>query len=62
MAKWLRALAVFPENLGSVPSTHVSLRLSATPVPEDLLASLDIAHKWGTNIHKLYRQKNKIVL
>lgn len=46
MAQWLRYLAAFPEDLDSIPRTHMvahNLRPSSTLYP--LLAS------WGTQIH-----------
>lgn len=37
MAQWLTSLTALPEDPGSVPSTHMALRPSITPVPEDLM-------------------------
>jgi hypothetical protein len=49
MAQWVRTLVVFTEDLGSVPSTHI------TPIPGDLTPSFDFhEHEictWGTYKH-----------
>ena len=37
MAQWLSMLVTLPDNPGSVPSTHMALQPSITPVPEDLM-------------------------
>ena len=55
MAHMLRALAALLEDLGSIPalpSTH--MRAPITPVPEDLMLSLDslgTAHTHGAKTH-----------
>jgi hypothetical protein len=39
MAQQLKALAVLPEDTGSIPSNHVSSQLPVTPVPGDTTPS-----------------------
>lgn len=41
-AQQLRTPAVFLEDSGSVPSTHINSRLSVTPAPEDPMASFGL--------------------
>jgi hypothetical protein len=49
LAQWLRALSALPEVLSSIPSNpHGSLKLSVTPVPEDLTL---IPHKCRQNLN-----------
>lgn len=70
MASWLRKLATFPKNPGSIPSTHTvaynvmySLRdLSPSPY------SVGTAHMWYIDIHagktpymKSNGKKNKVI-
>jgi hypothetical protein len=56
MAHWLRALAVLPEDPGSIPSTHMAAQNhSITLVPGGLIPSSDLqrhqAHTWYTGKH-----------
>lgn len=68
----MRAPAALPEDLGSIPSTHVAIPLSVNPVPWDL-TSIGIRHTCdGHVVHQahnmwLFRQntqthKIKIIL
>jgi hypothetical protein len=45
MAQWLKALAAFPEALGSIPSTHVAAHNCL------LLASRGTRQESNTNTH-----------
>lgn len=50
VAQWLKTLAIFLENPGSILSPHM-----VAPVPEDLTPSDFLRHqtcKWYTVIHK----------
>lgn len=59
MAWWLRALAAFPENPYSIPSTHIA-QLSRTLVLEDPMGSSGL-HEQSmqyTDIHRHTCRKN----
>jgi hypothetical protein len=55
MAQWLSMPAALPEDPGSVPSTHMAIQRSVTPVPEDLMG---FWLPWSTDIRvvKTYMQ------
>jgi imidazoleglycerol phosphate synthase glutamine amidotransferase subunit HisH len=66
MAQWLRALAVLPEDLSSVPSTHDGSQPSVTPVlGGNLMPSsglhghcMHIVHNY-TSRHNTHTHKNQ---
>jgi hypothetical protein len=66
MDQWLRAVAAFPEDLGSIPSTHIgSSHLSITPVPGLLTPSPRQTYRQNTSgpkISYMYNEKIDISL
>ena len=48
IAQWLRALAAFTEDPGSIPQHQ---QLSLTPDPENLMASSGLHGAAGTHVH-----------
>jgi hypothetical protein len=55
MAKWLRALAALPEDLGSVSSSYIAvhshLYLQFQEIQHPLLACIATANKWCIDLH-----------
>ena len=52
MAQWLRALAAFPEDPGTIPSTHMGVTVGVTPVSGDLTPSSDLCGHYMHMVHK----------
>ena len=63
MAQQLRALVALPEDLDSIPSTHMAAHNSVTPDPGDLTPSHRHTHKQNTNAikNKSLKKKKKTV-
>lgn len=61
MAQLIRAVAVLPEDQGSIPSTSIAAH-TITPVPKDPLPSSGLHRHWYTNIDagKYSEMQNKI--
>jgi hypothetical protein len=58
MAQQVRALAVLPEDLGSIPRTHMSVIL----VPGNLTPSFSHTCRQNTNIHKIKINKLNTII
>ena len=64
MAQQLRALVALPEDLDSIPSTHMAAHNSVAPEPGDLTPSHRHTHKQNTNAIKnksLKKKKNSCI-
>lgn len=56
MVQWLKAPAILLEDLGLVPSTHVTAHNLYTPVPGNLTPSTGLFRK---SIHMMYTHLDK---
>ena len=50
MVQWLRAQALFPEDLGSIPTTHMQLTNIFISGPKEILTA-DTRHAYGAQTY-----------